>query len=218
MKYLAFHIALACAAFSAASGQVRITEVAPWASGSAPYASDWFELTNIGPATLDITGWRMDDNSNSFASSVALTGIASIAPGESVLFLEVTSANQNFLTNWFGGSVPAGLQIGNFSGTGIGLSTSGDAVNIFNSGGVLQANVTFGASDAVAPFQTFDNAAGLNNTAISQLSVAGVNGAFVAANNANEIGSPAAVPEPQTYAFVLAGGALLGAFMRMRRR
>ena len=59
--------------------------------------------------------------------------------------------------------------------------------------GVLQANVSFGASPAGPSFPTFDNAAGLNNAAISQLSVAGVNGAFVAANDANEIGSPGTI-------------------------
>jgi hypothetical protein len=113
------------------------------------------------------------------------------------------------------------LQIGNYTGSGVGLSTAGDAVNIYNGSGVLQANVTFGASDAVSPYQTFDNAAGLNGTAISLLSVAGVNGAFVAATDAGEIGSPgsiAAVPETKTYAMMLVGLGLVGFAVRSKRQ
>ena len=91
-------------------------------------------------------------------------------------------------------------------------------MNIYNSAGVLQANVSFGTSPT-GPFPTFDNAAGLNNTAISTLSVAGTNGAFVATNDPNEIGSPGAIPEPQTYAMLLMGGlGLIGTALRKRAR
>lgn len=206
-----------------ANADIRITEVTPWGSGTGntSYLTDWFELTNIGSSAVDITGWQMDDNSNGSAK-VNLTGITSIAAGESVIFTE-NAATASFLSTWFGSNVPVGLQIGNYTGTGVGLGTGagGDAVNIYNSTGVLQANVVFGASDAVAPLQTFDNAAGLNNTTISQLSVVGTNGAFVAFNNVNEIGSPglitAPVPEPETYAMLLAGLGVMGAAVRRRK-
>jgi hypothetical protein len=52
--------------------------------------------------------------------------------------------------------------------------------------------VVFGVSPS-GPFPTFDNAAALNNTTISTLSAAGVNGAFVAANDSAEIGSPGTI-------------------------
>ena len=57
----------------------------------------------------------------------------------------------------------------------------------------LQAKVFFGASPAGPSFPTFDNAAGLNNAAISQLSVVGVNGAIAAVNDTKEIGSPGTI-------------------------
>lgn len=177
-----------------------ISEVAPWSSGNSPISLrvDWFEVTNIGTAAANITGWKMDDDSHSFDNAVALDGISSIAPGESVIFLETTDLRGKsaaFKTLWFGGNPPPNLQIGSYNGAGVGLSTGGDQVNLFDSAGTLQAGVAFGASPS-GPFPTFDNAAGLNNATISILSAAGVNGAFVAANDSNETGSPGTIGAP----------------------
>ncbi len=177
---------------------VTISEVAPWGSGNSPAAADWFEVTNNGATVLNISGWKVDDNSNSFAAAIALTGITSIAPGESVIFLESSASNPaatviaNFKSLWFGANVPAGLQVGTYQGSGIGLSTGGDAVNLYDATGTLQANVAFGASPTNL-FKTFNNAAGLNNTTIALLSEIGVNDAFAAVNDALEIGSPGSV-------------------------
>ncbi|MES2579554.1 MAG: lamin tail domain-containing protein [Pseudomonadota bacterium] len=201
-----------------ANAAIAITEVAPWASGNAPYGNDWFELTNTGSSSINISGWKVDDSSNSFASALNLNGISSINAGQSVIFIESTGGEDisSFINTWFG-SGPAPL-VGYYSGSGIGLSTSGDALNIYNSTGVRQANVTFGASDSTSPYQTFDNATGLNGS-ISNLSVVGTNGAFIAANDRFEIGSPgtiAAVPEPESYALFIAGLSLMGFATRKR--
>jgi uncharacterized protein YjiK len=175
---------------------VIISETAPWANSLSAVADDWFELTNISENTITITNWKVDDNSNSSALGAVLSGVTSIAPGESVIFLlEVTAAElaaktTAFVNTWFGGTAPAGLQIGYADGGGLGLGSGGDSVNVFNASGVLQAKVSFGAQDAISPYQTFDNTVGANNATISQLSVAGVNGAFVAATSSTEIGSP----------------------------
>jgi uncharacterized protein YjiK len=187
----------------AASGQVNlaITEAAPWSSGNSPaaLAADWFEVTNFGTSSVSLVGWTMDDNSSSFAVADPLNGVASIAPGESVIFIETASASelaakaQAFVNVWFGGAAPAGLQIGSYSGSGVGLSTGGDAVNLFDNGGALHAAISFPAAPGAAPFASFDNAAGLNNVAVSSLSVVGQNGAFVALGDANEIGSPGTI-------------------------
>ena len=178
-----------------------ITEVAPWSSGNSPANADWFELTNTGSSVITITGWKIDDNSNSFASSRALNGITSIAPGESVIFLESSTSNppemviSAFKSVWFGGSAPANLQFGTYQGSGVGLSTGGDAVNIYDAGGVLKANVSFGASPAPEVLPTFNNAALLNNTTISTLSVVGTNNAFSVLDSTGntEIGSPGTI-------------------------
>lgn len=174
-----------------------VTEVAPWSSGNSPLvAADWFEVTNVSANPVNITGWKVDDSSALFTSALPLNGITTIDPGESVIFLESSASNPpatviaNFKSAWFGANVPAGLQVGTYQGSGIGLSTGGDAVNLYNAAGVLQASLTFGASDDVSPYQTFDHTAAVNNATVTRLSVAGVNGAFVAANSPTEIGSP----------------------------
>jgi hypothetical protein len=215
--------ALLIASMGVTQAQIIISEVdAAGSSGTSGYSADWFELKNIGASAVDITGWMMDDNSDLFADAVPITGITSIAAGQAVVFLDdsavgssgAAALNTTFENAWFGASVPAGFTIANYGGSGVGLSQTTDAVNIFNSSGVAQAGVTFGASSLGA---TFDNEAGLSGT-ITQFSAIGVNGAFESASG-KEVGSPgdvAPVPEPTTLALAGLGG--LAALVAVRRR
>ena len=134
----------------------------------------------------------MDDSSDALATAVALNGVGSLAPGHSAVFVEGASKPPAFEAAWFGSSVPAGFQIGTYEGSGAGLSSSGDQVNVFDSGGTPIAGVSFGAATQGV---SFDNAAGIGGTtqpppAISTLSVAGVNGAFTVGG---ETGSPGTI-------------------------
>lgn len=200
------------AAGSAASADIIVSEVHPTGSstGSGHYNNDWFELTNTGASDVDITGWKMDDNSNLFANSVALNLITSIPAGKSVVFVE-TSNNATldlFKTDWFGLNIPADFLIGRYNGSNVSLSSSSDAVNIYNGSGTLITNVSFGASTTGV---TFDNAAGLTGP-ISTLSSNGVNGAFVSPGT-SETGSPGvianAVPEPASLGILVVGAAAI---------
>ena len=96
--------------------------------------------------------------------------------------------------------MPAGFLIGHYGGSGVGLSTGGDAVNLFTSIGSPVTGIAFGASPSSAPFATFDNTAGVGSTTpplpvVATLSAVGVNGAFLAADGA-QIGSPAGAAPP----------------------
>ena len=176
-----------------AQAAIIISEVDPSGSGNSAYSADWFELTNTGSSAVNISGWKMDDNSNSFALSVALNGVSSINAGQSVVFIETSNlatTQTAFINAWFGGNAPAGFTMGSYNGSGVGLSTTTDAVNIFDSLGTLITRVDFNAATST---RTFDNAQGLNNVVISQLSTAGVNGAFLSAAANGEIGSPGAI-------------------------
>jgi hypothetical protein len=230
-KHLSTRLMVAASAllFAAATSHaaIVITEVDPSGSGATnTYNQDWFELTNTGSAAQDITGWAMDDNSHTFGLAVPLRGVTSIAPGQSVVFIEdgATSANDAtvdaaFTTFWFGSNVPAGLTIANYGGAGVGLSSTADEVNIYNASGTEITGVGFGAS---TPGVSFDNVAGLGSTTqpdpiLTTLSVVGTNGAFASANavagDANEIGSPgvisAAAPEPASLGLLAVGGLAL---------
>ncbi|MFD0894464.1 lamin tail domain-containing protein [Luteolibacter ambystomatis] len=176
------------------TGRVVVTEVAPWSS-STSVGADWFEVMNTSAVTVDLTGWKMDDNTESPVAAVALNGVTTLEPGERAVFLETSTPSTTipaFLTNWFGANPPASLKVGSYAGDGVGLSTGGDAVNLYNSNGVRQSGVSFGAAPS-NPLATFENATGTPFVALSQLSVPGINGAFVAKNSADQIGSPGAV-------------------------
>lgn len=222
-------LAAALAALLATPGHaaIVITEVDAAGSGTA-YGADWFELTNTGATAVNLTGWKMDDNSNSFGSSVALRGVTSIGAGQSVVFFEGNATGStdatiaaNFNAAW-GTSLVYGVSIGAYGGSGVGLSTAGDAVNIFDAAGNRVTGVAFGAAPAGA---TFDNRIGLGGTTlplptIATASVLGTGGAYTSLTTA-EIGSPgsiAAVPEPEAASMFFAGLALTGVIARRRRR
>lgn len=212
-------VALASATLPLIShAQLVISEVSPTGSANSTYQADWFELRNDGTSILNITGWKMDDSSAAFGSAVALRGVTSINPGQVVVFVEGDATGTgdaalavSYENAWFGSSVPSGFTLGFYGGSGVGLGSGGDAVNIYDGSGTLQAAVNFvSATSGVS----FDNSAGLSGT-ISQLSVAGVNGAFTS-NTGSEIGSPgvAPVPEPSTFALAGLGLAAMGIFRR----
>jgi Lamin Tail Domain/PEP-CTERM motif len=220
MKKTLLALSLLVTGLTVGHAQIIITEVDPTGSSTSTYAADWFELTNYGSSAVSLTGWSMDDNSDSISDAVPLTGVSSIAPGQSVVFIEDTSAssdaalNASFETAWFGSKVPAGFTIGNYGGSGVGLSSSSDEVNIFNASGTQVTGVSFGKSTTGVSFDNSVAKIGDDST-ISTLSSAGKNNAFVSPTG--EIGSPGSVPEPTTYAMLVAGLlALVGVQMRRR--
>ena len=178
-------------AITIADNEILITEINPTGNSSS-YQADWFELSNNSASAVSLDGWKMDDNSNAFANSVVLRGVTSIAAGSSVIFLESDAAGANdatilanFSNAWFGTATPpSGFNYGFYGGSGVGLSASGDAVNVFDAAGNLVTGVIFSSASATA---SFDNKSGASP--VATLSVAGVNGASFSFNG-TETGSP----------------------------
>ena len=125
-----------------AAGIIRITEAMSSGDSVNGVATDWFEVTNVGDAAVNISGYKVDDSSYASAAALALNGITSIAPGESVIFLEGTSTTvTTFKTNWALGSP---TQVGYYAGSGIGLSSGGDGVTMFDAAGSELSGPTAG--------------------------------------------------------------------------
>jgi len=181
-----------------AAGIIRITEVmsnsAATTTVGSIYAGDWFEITNYGDAAVDITGWKMDDNSFAFATTVTLNGITSVASGESVVFTESANAGgvqvADFKTFW---GLGAGKQVGSYTGTGVSLGSSGDGVSVWTSAGTEINRVSFGAAPSNKTFYWgYDTTGTLGTSTLGTLSVTGADGAFTTtAGGANaNVGSP----------------------------
>lgn len=227
---------LAAIAASRAPAQVttlRITEA--MSSSGVGGTADWWEVTNYGGASVDITGWKVDDSSFTFASSVALNGVTSIAPGESVAFIETTTLDSgtvatlisSFRTFWGGSGTSA--QIGYYAGSGIGLSSAGDGLVLFNAGGTeTTPRVTFGAATTGSSFYYGYDASGAPTTSPNTNAIVSTVGTidgqvtFLSATSLPQnVGSPGtavvtAVPEPSAIAGL--GCGLLAATLAARRR
>ena len=225
---------LASVASTQAQSLIRVTEaMSSSGTGGTP---DWIELTNLGNTVADINGWKMDDSSRVFGSSLLLNGITSIAAGESVVFFETSSANllsgawatdrTNFINFWGGLS---GIQVGYYGGPGAGLSSGSDGVIVFNTSGIEATTyVSFGTATAGTSFNFVYDASGGLTSAANALSVAGEYGATTvsaawggtgtAINNTAGPGTITTVPEPSSSALLGLGTIALLALRRLNRK
>lgn len=198
-------LALTLLVATSAQAQLRITEVESSSAGGAH--QDWWELTNFGPSPVDLQGFKFDDSSSAIATSVVLSpNSLSLAPGESIVFVE-TLTPELFRT-WWGPGLSLNTKIVTYTGSGLSLGGAGDAVNVWDSTDVLVDRVTFGQATVGVSFG-YDASSGT----FGGLSQLGVGGAFAAFEN-GDIGSPGGlttVPEPSTYA-LLAGSLLVLVF------
>jgi hypothetical protein len=205
---------LAASFTSFAHASIRITE-AMSSSGSGGTA-DWIEVTNYGSSAVSLSGWRMDDSSFIFGASVALNGVATIGAGESVVFIESAAgaAIASFRTFWGGLS---GVQVGFYSGSGVGLSSSGDGVGLFNASNALVTQVSFGAAtEGSSFFWGYDLAGNTDpsyNGLISTVGTIGTQVSFTSSGNTGSLGTALGIPAPGALALI----GLAGLAARRRR-
>lgn len=162
---------------------------------------DWFEVTSFESEAVSLTGWRLDDNSSSLTAAFVLTNGVSIAPGESVIFVERLTPEQ-FRAWWGTNELPAGLQIFTYSGSGFGLSSGGDGVRLWDATTANNADTVSSVDfPAGTPGVTFNYDAEAGT--FGALSVEGVAGVYQAPGSIDrdlnltvkDIGSPGRIRE-----------------------
>lgn len=166
-------------------------------NGSTSGHGDWFELSNLGSFPVNLYGYRVDDSHNAIGSTALITNRAVIHPGESVVFIQ--DMTPDAFRTWWGTNLPASVQIIDYSGSGQGLSGSGDDIHLWNAVATANsdqvAQVSFLSAPAGVSFgfdPTANDETGFLGFAPDGLSVAGVNGAF-AATIGGDIGSPGTI-------------------------
>jgi uncharacterized protein len=196
---------------ASAGANIVITEI--WQGVDGPdHTGDWFELTNFDNVPFDASDIYFDDNSFDPTQSAKLNGISSIAPGESVIFVEGdANAITTFRDIWF---LDPGVQVGNHSGAG--LSQGGDAVNIYDTqlpGALNYASQAFGATNEGRSWIWNPDTQSWND----ELASVGVFGAYesgLGGAGFPAVGSPGVVPAPAAGALL----ALAGITVARRRR
>jgi len=175
---------------------LRITEVMPSQVSSPGVAtSDWWELTSFESEPVNLLGWRFNDNAGGLTDPFTINTALTIAPGESIVFVEGATPAQ--FTNWWGATnLPPNLQIKTYSGNGLSLGAGGDGIRLWNAQATdpsdTVASVDFGAAETGVSF-IYDPATGQFG-AKSQLGVLAV----VKAARTTDIGSPGRIREPAT--------------------
>ena len=206
----------------AAVSGIKITE---WMYSPVGSVGEFVEFTNFSSTSLDLTGWSFDDNTR-LPGSDSLSLFDSVAAGESVI---ITEADANvFRTNW---SLSSTVKVIGGISNNLGRS---DEINLYNNTGALIDRLTFndqGTGSVKSPrTQRVSGEAGslsilgANNASLWVLSSVGdKEGSYTSIGG--DIGSPgltsfatvATVPEPSTYAMLLAGLGFIGFTARRRK-
>jgi len=134
-----------CAA--SARGNVFITEFCSDTGNNQLF--EFSEFTNLGSSPVNMSGWSEDDsNAAPNKSGHMLSGLGTLAPGESGIITQATPAD--FLAFWgISSSVPV---VGPY--TTDNLSTTADSITLFNSSGTLVDRLDYsttkgGSADSV---------------------------------------------------------------------
>lgn len=178
---------------------LRVTEIMAQAGPGNANSADWWELSSFDTQPVSLAGWKFNDDGGGLATAFTLPAGLSIAPGESIIFVEELTAAQ-FRAWWGEAAIPSSVQIVTYSGSGLAFSANGDGLRLWNATAAgdadTVASIDFGNATEGVTF-TYDPA----TQQFGSLSQLGKNGAFKAAGTATDIGSPglyrtaAAVPD-----------------------
>jgi hypothetical protein len=217
-------LGVVAAAFSAsipnaASAAVYITEF--MYQGASSGNREFIELTNVGNAAINVSGWSYNDSTTSDPVSFGTT-FGSLAANESVILTEMTASA--FRTYWGLSSSVRVFSIGGNSNLG-----NADTINIYNSATQNTSTLVDSvAYSGTTPGVSRNRPVGADGHVANSLfvnSVAGdVFGSALAPTTPRDLANPgsypvvaAAVPETATWAMMIGGFGLVGGAMRRRR-
>jgi hypothetical protein len=200
----------------AASAEVRITEF--MYKGADDGNREFFELTNLGASAVNISSWSYNDNNSNdplnFGASFGL-----LAAHESIILTEMSASA--FRTYW---SLPNSVRI--FSIGGSSNMGSSDTLNIYTSSaqnaGTLIESVSYsGTTAGVSRNRPLAAIGAVANAQFVNSSVGDVFGSHLAAGQSSQdLANPGSflppIPEPKTWALMIAGFGLVGASLRRR--
>lgn len=221
LSRLALASALACGLASAAQAAPSGVFITEWAYNGGP-AGEFIEFTNFGPTAVDFTGWSFDDDSRN-AGTVNLSVFGLVASGESVILSEASAAD--FRAAW---GLDGSIKVLGGNGTNLGRN---DELNLYN-GSTLVDRLSFGDQNFPGSIRT--SAVSGRAGSVGVLGTNNVAGwVFTTENDADggkfstafDLGSPgfsayavaAPVPEPESWAMMLAGIAAVASIARRRR-
>lgn len=103
-----------------ATGDVVINEFLPNPSGPSNEDTEWIELYNASPSTVDLSGWKLDDIDNGGSSPYVIASGMSI-PASGFLYFEKSQTN-------------------------VGLNNTGDTVRLIDSSGSVVDNYSYSST------------------------------------------------------------------------
>ena len=117
-----------------------ITEVNSNAEGG-----DFFEIYNYGSTTIDLSGWKMNDEAGTFLGATSLPSSLTLAAGKSLVVASITADKLSAFKSVWGLSDTSNLI--SIDGPGLGKK---DAVILFDSNGNVATSLNYGAATITA--------------------------------------------------------------------
>lgn len=171
---------------------------------------DWWELSNLDTFAVDLYHYQFDDSSATRTLAFTITNHIIISPGESIILVEGMSPH-DFRRWWGEVNLKTNLQIIRYDGSGLGLSSLGDVMVLWNPAAVDDSDyitgVSFGVAATGASFG-YNPDIPPDPGSIGDPSVLGQYGAFRSVES-DDIGSPGYLrtpAEPRLYCITQSAG------------